>query len=67
LTSMAASRWAPPSTSINKQSFRTPKAANFAAFFVWAMPLKRIDPGGGAVRGPILKSMLTEELDLLLG
>jgi hypothetical protein len=27
---------------------------------------KRIDPGGIAVRGSILKSMLTEELDLLL-
>ena len=29
--------------------------------------LKRIDPGGSAVRGPILKSMLAEELNLLLG
>ena len=43
-----------------------PKAADFAAFFIWAVPLKRIDPGGSAVRGPILKSMLVEELDLLL-
>jgi hypothetical protein len=64
---MAASRWARPSMSINKQRFRTPKATNFAAFFVWAMPLKRIDPGGSAVRGPILKSIQFEELDLLLG
>jgi hypothetical protein len=43
------------------------KGREFRGLFIWVVFQKRIDPGGIAVRGPILKSMLAEELDLLLG